>query len=147
MTYAEVAAPAVRKVTQAVKAGRLTRAATCEECGGPGPIQGHHHRGYEPEHELDVVWLCKPCHRIRHGRRAAVPSWERGARAYARTTGRVWVRPGDHPTTYQFSSWSSPSRLLKAIGRLWALLRTDEERAAVVALVNELAAQNVETAA
>jgi len=146
MTYAEIGGPrAVRKVTQAVKTGRLARAATCEDCGGPGPIQGHHHNGYEPEHELDVVWLCRPCHLRRH--HPPRSSWERGARAYAAATGRVWVRPGDHPTGYQFTSWSTPRHLLKTVARVWSVLRTDEERAAIVALVNKLAAQTTEEAA
>ena len=26
------------------------------------PVQAHHHKGYAPEHRLDVRWTCFPCH-------------------------------------------------------------------------------------
>ena len=29
-------------------------------------IQAHHHNGYEREHWLDVVWLCRACHNDTH---------------------------------------------------------------------------------
>lgn len=37
-------------------------------CGATEALQAHHHRGYAPEHRLDVIWLCRPCHvREHHG--------------------------------------------------------------------------------
>jgi hypothetical protein len=33
-------------------------------------MEAHHHRGYGPEHVLDVIWLCRGCHAEAHGRRA-----------------------------------------------------------------------------
>lgn len=54
---------------RAARAGRLTKPEACSACGSSGRIEGHHHRGYAPEHMLDVVWLCNRCHRLTHGRR------------------------------------------------------------------------------
>lgn len=55
---------AYKAVGKAVAAGQLPRAMAlkCEHCGKPA--QGyHHHKGYAPEHALDVVPLCDKCHR------------------------------------------------------------------------------------
>ena len=38
----------------------------CTTCGAVGAIHGHHHNGYEPEHWLDVTWLCPACHGEEH---------------------------------------------------------------------------------
>lgn len=35
-------------------------------CGSTEALQAHHHRGYAPEHRLDVIWLCRPCHVREH---------------------------------------------------------------------------------
>jgi rubredoxin len=51
-------------VQQALREGRLTRL-PCQECGIE-PAQGHHHNGYEPGHELDLVWLCPKHHSAAH---------------------------------------------------------------------------------
>lgn len=54
-------------VRHAVQSGKLTKALSCQ-CGGKydtvcnGPIEAHHHKGYAPEHWLDVEWLAKNCH-------------------------------------------------------------------------------------
>lgn len=54
---------AARKaVNKAIRAGKLTRPETCR-CGRPSPLEAHHHRGYAREHRLDVVFLCRDCHR------------------------------------------------------------------------------------
>lgn len=34
----------------------------CAVCGNP-QVQSHHHKGYDKEHVLDVVWLCVKHHR------------------------------------------------------------------------------------
>ncbi len=139
MTYAEIGgARAVGKVNAAVKAGRLAKPSVCDDCGrSASRIEGHHHRGYEAEHELDVVWLCAPCHRIRHGRRPSLPSWERGSRAYDAATGRHPMYGGSQ-AGHSFTDSSSPKRLLKVLRFLWLALRTDEERAAAHALIAEI---------
>jgi hypothetical protein len=61
----------------AIASGRLTRPATCEECGQPGqpyvdgraPIQAHHCDYNKP---LEVMWLCKQCHHAWHIRNRPV---------------------------------------------------------------------------
>ena len=52
-------------VAQAVKAGRLIRPSACSSCGRECEPQGHHSDYTIP---LEVVWLCRSCHRKRHGR-------------------------------------------------------------------------------
>lgn len=52
---------AVAAVGRAIKRGDLIRPASCSECGGSGQMLGHH-ASYEPEHQLDVEWLCPKCH-------------------------------------------------------------------------------------
>lgn len=58
--YPERAA-ARKALDRALKVGQLHSASTCEECGTVGPTTGHHW-SYLPEHQLDVIWLCFPCH-------------------------------------------------------------------------------------
>jgi len=50
-------------ITRAVKQGKLTKPPHCEQddCQET-KIEAHHHMGYEPEHWLDVIWLCRPHH-------------------------------------------------------------------------------------
>ena len=57
-------------VTSAVKHGLLPRPATipCVDCGKPAQ-EYHHHLGYAPEHWLNVVAVCRTCHRNREDRR------------------------------------------------------------------------------
>jgi len=50
-------------VYQALKRGKLVRPPHCQHPGCDTPtVEGHHHRGYEREHWLDVVWLCRRHH-------------------------------------------------------------------------------------
>lgn len=50
-------------VARAVRETRLVRPKACSKCGlTRGVIQAHHHKGYEPAHQLDVQWLCAVCH-------------------------------------------------------------------------------------
>lgn len=46
-----------------IKAGKIARPETCQDCGSGGRIHGHHHDYSKP---LDVEWLCPRCHRKRH---------------------------------------------------------------------------------
>lgn len=50
-------------VNNEVKAGRMPRASSlpCVRCDRQAS-EYHHHKGYAPEHRLDVIPVCKPCH-------------------------------------------------------------------------------------
>lgn len=50
-------------LSHAIADGKLPSASRliCSECGKQAE-QYHHHLGYEPEHWLDVIPLCKKCH-------------------------------------------------------------------------------------
>ena len=50
-------------VARAKRDGTLTQR-PCS-CGNP-KSEAHHHKGYAPEHWLDVEWLCKKCHAAAH---------------------------------------------------------------------------------
>lgn len=57
-----------QEVSNALRDGRLTKLNSCEHCDKTGcAIQGHHW-SYEPEHRLDVIWLCSVCHGKEHKR-------------------------------------------------------------------------------
>lgn len=133
--YAKKAGRAVSRVGLAIRSGRLVRQ-PCVDCGAE-KVQAHHHNGYDPEHELDVVWLCRPHHQERHGRRGVLPPWERSGhvRAYMDAT-----RPNRYrdERLFCFSTISTPTRLFKRLEQWWGLLRTDEERAHAVALIERL---------
>jgi len=54
---------AYRKLRKAVKSGRLMRRKSCSRCEAIGDIHAHHPDYTKP---LDVVWLCRKCHRDEH---------------------------------------------------------------------------------
>lgn len=54
-------ASAHNAVSRAVKTGELLRR-SCEVCGSEKSLA--HHDDYD--NKLDVVWLCQPCHKVRH---------------------------------------------------------------------------------
>lgn len=51
-------------VCTAVRNGQLVRPRICQRCGQEKPLDGHHYLGYAKEHQLDVQWLCRPCHSL-----------------------------------------------------------------------------------
>jgi len=51
-------------VNSAIRAGTLLRE-PCRDCGTTEDIQGHHEDYSKP---LDVIWLCRSCHRELHER-------------------------------------------------------------------------------
>lgn len=62
---------AVAAVNAAVRRGRVQKPQSCIHCGKVTPsrqLHGHHHNGYDKEHWLDVVWLCRDCHNKEHKR-------------------------------------------------------------------------------
>jgi hypothetical protein len=50
-------------VNRAIRKGVLVRPSTCSRCGSMDRIEGHHEDYAKP---LDVVWLCRLCHRRHH---------------------------------------------------------------------------------
>ena len=51
-------------VNSALRGGKLERPSACEKCGRDGYVLHGHHEDYEKQ--LDVMWLCPPCHAERH---------------------------------------------------------------------------------
>jgi len=62
--------PAHKKARNAVytalKNGTLIKPKQCQDCGAEEKIIEGHHESYEEERHLEVIWLCKECHRKRH---------------------------------------------------------------------------------
>lgn len=60
------------RLQAAVREGRIAKPLTCERCLSTfeerRSIQGHHHDYDKP---LEVEWLCRKCHAIRHREEAA----------------------------------------------------------------------------
>jgi len=54
---------------RALKSGQLLPAKACELCNKVCRTVGHHWRGYEDAHALDVQWLCISCHNRVHSAR------------------------------------------------------------------------------
>lgn len=52
-----------KMVYRAIKAGELVRG-SCADCGATEKTHAHHEDYARP---LDVIWLCRSCHRARHG--------------------------------------------------------------------------------
>ena len=53
-------------VYHAIELGILERPNHCESCEKICFTEAHHHRGYNADHCLDVLWLCKKCHVKKH---------------------------------------------------------------------------------
>jgi hypothetical protein len=51
------------KLNKAVKQGKIIRPSSCSKCGIDCCPDGHHFDYGKP---LDVIWLCKPCHKQTH---------------------------------------------------------------------------------
>lgn len=56
---------ATHNLNYAIRTGKITRGHSCETCKKTEGIEGHHW-SYLPEHQLDVIWLCKKCHQRLH---------------------------------------------------------------------------------
>lgn len=55
-------------VRKAVDDGRLSKPESCEVCGANGLMIVAHHNSYDESKLLEVVWVCRPCHRAIHRR-------------------------------------------------------------------------------
>jgi hypothetical protein len=50
-------------VSVALRSGKLVKPDRCQHTGCSNPAkQTHHHKGFDPENFLDVIWLCKQHH-------------------------------------------------------------------------------------
>lgn len=59
-----------RLLERKVACGEIVKPTRCQHCQHEfevHQIQGHHHNGYAPEHQLDVVWLCDDRHKKEDG--------------------------------------------------------------------------------
>jgi hypothetical protein len=67
------AATAHNRVYLHIKQGKLPPVTTlaCVKCGKQAKHY-HHHKGYAPEHKVDVIPLCVLCHRLEHAEEANV---------------------------------------------------------------------------
>lgn len=52
-------------VNRAIRRGSIVRPLTCSKCNQPGPVEAHHD-SYAPDRWLDVVFLCRSCHKRLH---------------------------------------------------------------------------------
>jgi hypothetical protein len=50
----------------AIRTGRLVKPTACQSCERAVWLDAHHHLGYAEEHRLDVVFLCRRCHKAAH---------------------------------------------------------------------------------
>lgn len=69
----------------ALRDGKLARQLVCEHCKCTDKPLQKHHWSYEPEHWLDITWLCSKCHGKEHKRLNALgrdPDHEHSIYAY-----------------------------------------------------------------
>lgn len=71
---------AKQRAYRARKRGDLVKPAICEAPGCRRQAQDAHHENYSMP--LEVIWLCKPCHKVRHsGTDARVATFAKARRA------------------------------------------------------------------
>jgi hypothetical protein len=50
-------------VYNALKSSKLIKPSSCEFCKNTTETQAHHWHGYDVDKWLDIIWLCKECHK------------------------------------------------------------------------------------
>lgn len=50
-------------LSAAIRWGKVIKPEECSKCGSASVLDGHHHDYSKP---LDVLWLCRPCHKKVH---------------------------------------------------------------------------------
>lgn len=55
-----------RKVAYLVKIGKIDKPKRCSHCKEENKIEAHHWKGYSEEFAIDVIWLCRKCHKKAH---------------------------------------------------------------------------------
>jgi hypothetical protein len=55
-------------IKNAVRTGTVTKPVKCERCDGEHEkhLIEAHHWSYLKEHWIDVLWLCRKCHKLTH---------------------------------------------------------------------------------
>jgi len=61
------------KVAYAISSGKMTRPSECQECGSTKRVEAHHEDYSKP---LDVEFLCRKCHTLRHKKHYETPQGE-----------------------------------------------------------------------
>jgi len=54
-------------VYRALKEGKIIKPDRCQDCGRVTRDIHGHHESYEENRFLEIVWVCRKCHRKRHG--------------------------------------------------------------------------------
>lgn len=55
-----------KAVSYAIKKLKIIKPLTCEHCNIAKKLDGHHFNGYDQENKLNVIWLCRSCHKLSH---------------------------------------------------------------------------------
>ena len=65
---------AMTAIMHALERGKIEKPDSCQVCNKKRKVQGHH-ESYEPEHWLDVIWLCASCHKKYHLGHITIPDY------------------------------------------------------------------------
>jgi hypothetical protein len=80
------------EVFRALAEGRLTKKFQCEQCGWTGETVPHHVDYAKP---LDVLWLCRSCHKKMHDSKKAIDTYS--SRCYQYVMRAAAVKPPRTP--------------------------------------------------
>lgn len=76
------------RVNSLLKSGRIVKPTHCQHPGCENTkVDGHHHRGYEGDAAVDVVWLCRTHHPLPRERSVTWEGRTQTLREWARETG------------------------------------------------------------
>ena len=70
----------------------ITKPSACEGCQVEAEVYAHHFAGYDEEHWLVIVWLCRPCHDQAHRQMKAAVRRVEGQRQMLAVHPRTAIR-------------------------------------------------------
>ena len=109
-------------VNRAIKAGMLVPKEDCERCGRHRSerrrLDADHYLGYDEEHWLDVLWLCRSCHGKEHNHPEELA--ERMRETQARIT------PDQRRVIKRTYTDEGRRRISEAVSAAWARRSCDE---------------------